>query len=368
MNRKPKRAINMKPRAARKKSPTILQDRKTPSKIRALKTCAATLSIVILSSGCVVGSESPPEEQGNVSNEANPNPEPGEEDSQAIAISSTITTTTDIGHELQIDVHGLERLENDLIRLRIGVTNNSNERFTLFDGLSEEGDQNTASQITLIDTENQQRYLSYDQSDGSCLCSTLAGGSISQGETAEMWVAYPEPPPETEVMTITTPLTPPLFDVPVSTSSETIETRGLAEPEILDLTMISDSLEDQTGRTESNDEISIILSSDVLFETNSAELNSESQEILNQVAREINEASSNVVQIDGHADNTGSDSVNLPLSQERAESVENILSEMVNRNDVTFEVEGHGSSDPIAENNTEEGRERNRRVSVTFEK
>lgn len=132
--------------------------------------------------------------------------------------------------------------------------------------------------------------------------------------------------------------------------------------------MISDDTDDNTGRTESEDEVSIILSSDVLFETNSAELNSNAHEILEQVAREINDARSPVVNIDGYADNTGSDSVNIPLSQDRAESVKSVLSELVTREGVSFEDEGHGSADPIGDNETEEGRERNRRVSVTFEK
>lgn len=132
--------------------------------------------------------------------------------------------------------------------------------------------------------------------------------------------------------------------------------------------MISDDTDDNTGRTESEDEVSIILSSDVLFETNSAELSSNAQEILEQVATEINDASSSVVNVDGYADNTGSDSVNIPLSQNRAESVKSVLSELVTREGVSFEDEGHGSADPIGDNETEEGRERNRRVSVTFEK
>ncbi|AFR10579.1 ompA family protein [Nocardiopsis alba ATCC BAA-2165] len=170
-------------------------------------------------------------------------------------------------------------------------------------------------------------------------------------------------------MTILTPLTPPLINIPISRSSESLENNNLEDPEILDLTMISDSLEgDQTGRTESGDEVSIILSSDVLFDTNSAELTEESEEILKQVAQEIDDSNSTTVSIDGHADNTGSDSVNIPLSKERAESVESSLSELITREGVAFEIEGHGSADPIADNDTNEGRERNRRVSVTFEK
>lgn len=180
---------------------------------------------------------------------------------------------------------------------------------------------------------------------------------------------YPAPPGNLNEMTVATPITPPMLDIPITSSPESVENVNLEDPQILDLTMISDSLDgDQTGRTESADDVSIILSSDILFETGSANLSSNAEEILEQVAREIDDATSSSVSIDGYADNTGNDAINIPLSQERAESVESALSDLITRDGVTFNVEGHGSADPIADNETEDGRERNRRVSVTFEK
>ncbi|WP_433698110.1 OmpA family protein [Nocardiopsis sp. CA-288880] len=325
--------------------------------------------MLILTSACVVDSGNG-EPTGNASEGAagieNPAPE-AENPSEQEIIASTITSSTDIGHQLQIDVYALEKVGNGLLRLRLGITNNSGSNFRISQGLSDENNPYTANRVTLIDSANQTRHLSFDQSSGDCFCLPF-DGPIGSGETVATWVVFPEPPPGIEAMTITTPLTPPLLDVPITDSSEVIENDGLSDPQIIPLTMISDNTEDQTGRTESGDEVSIILSSDVLFETNSADLSSDAQEILEQVATEINDASSSVVNIDGHADNTGSDAVNIPLSQERAEAVETALSEQINRDGVTFEVQGHGSNDPIAENDTEEGQERNRRVSVTFEK
>ncbi|WP_236568094.1 MULTISPECIES: OmpA family protein [unclassified Nocardiopsis] len=282
-------------------------------------------------------------------------------------IASSITSSTAIGEAYQIDIYALERVGEDLIRLRFGVTNNSGRSYFFDDSLGGIANPYTGGRITLLDAVNKTRHLSLNQSDGSCFCSTLVE-DIQPGETAEMWVIFPEPPPEVEAMTITTPITPPIFDIPISNSSETVENSGLSKPEIIPLTMISDDTADNTGRTESGDEVSIILSSDVLFETNSSQLNSNAEEILEQVAQEINDASSTVVKVDGYADNTGSDNVNIPLSEDRAKAVEAALSELVSREGVAFEVEGHGSADPIGDNDTEEGRERNRRVSVTFEK
>jgi len=119
---------------------------------------------------------------------------------------------------------------------------------------------------------------------------------------------------------------------------------------------------------ESKEDLSILLSSDVLFDFDSAELTSDADEIIEQVASEIDQSSSETVTIEGYTDNQGPDSVNIPLSQDRAESVESRISDLVTRDDVTFETEGHGSNDPVADNDTAEGQELNRRVTVTFEK
>ena len=334
-----------------------------PQKRTRISSLAFASSLALIT-GCVVGTESEghPESSNTESHESS-DENPG--NNQPIA--STVTSSTEIGNQLQIDIQALEAVDNGLLRLQLSITNNSESSFRISQGLSDSDNPYTANKVTLIDSVNQKRYLSYRQSDGSCFCLPFEG-PIKSGETVDTWVIFPEAPPEVESMTITTPLTPPLLDIPISNSTESIENPGLQDPEILDLTMISDDLEEQTGRSESGEEVSIILSSDVLFETNSSDLSNESQEILEQVATEIDEATSEVVNIDGYADNTGNDSVNIPLSLERAESVESQLNSLLQREDIAFKSDGHGSADPIAENDTEEGRERNRRVTVTFAK
>ncbi|MDE3719895.1 OmpA family protein [Nocardiopsis sp. N85] len=337
-----------------------------PKKI--IKITLLVASFIALTSSCVVPPEGNIEKEDGGSGNENTNTPPHEDPgSSKNIIASSITSSTTLGGQFQIDVYSLERVDSDLLRLRLGITNKSGEDFRISQGLSDDNNPYTANAVTLIDTKNQNRHISHKQNNGDCFCLAFEG-PIESGETVETWVIFPAPPSDVEAMTITTPLTPPLLDIPVSESSETIESAGLSSPEIFPLTNISDNTEDQTGRTENNEEVSIILSSDVLFETNKSELSPEAQEILDQVAQEINDANSETVKIDGHADNTGSDSVNLSLSQDRAATVESALSELVAREGIEFEVQGHGSSDPIADNNTEEGRERNRRVSVTFAK
>lgn len=327
----------------------------------------ATAALIISASGCVVSSEEAPHGSEDKADDPPPQEDPGDESQGTEILASSTTSSTSIGGDLKLDIHALERVGDDFLRLRLSVTNNSTDNFTLGYNLASTETEDSGGGITLIDSINQQRYLSYEQSDGRCFCNSL-DGTIASGSTENLWVIFPAPPDDLESMTVATPATPPMLDIPISTSSEFIENNNLGERKVLDLTLISDNIEDQTGRTESGEEISILLSSDVLFETNRSDLNDEAQGILEQVAQEIDDANSSTVSIDGYADNTGEDSINIPLSKERAESVESALSDLINREGVHLEVEGHGSADPIANNNTEEGRERNRRVSVTFEK
>ena len=99
------------------------------------------------------------------------------------------------------------------------------------------------------------------------------------------------------------------------------------------------------------------------FETGSAVLKPTAQEQLKNVA-EILKAYPNVkVKIGGYTDNTGDDAGNMKLSQERAA---NTMKELVNLGVAAsrLEAEGYGEQFPVASNDTEEGRQRNRRIDV----
>ena len=68
----------------------------------------------------------------------------------------------------------------------------------------------------------------------------------------------------------------------------------------------------------------------------------------------------------GHTDNVGSDEYNQKLSEDRAEAVKSYLVKK-GVGEISITAEGKGESEPIADNNTSEGRDKNRRVvfSVT---
>lgn len=72
------------------------------------------------------------------------------------------------------------------------------------------------------------------------------------------------------------------------------------------------------------------------------------------------------VRVVGHTDSTGSDPHNLDLSQRRAQAVAEALKPLITISGVTYDVSGVGEADPVDSNATDEGRRRNRRVSVVI--
>jgi outer membrane protein OmpA-like peptidoglycan-associated protein len=69
--------------------------------------------------------------------------------------------------------------------------------------------------------------------------------------------------------------------------------------------------------------------------------------------------------VEGHTDNTGTDAINQPLSERRARAVVN---EAMSRGVVPERItsKGYGSSQPVADNATMEGRQANRRVEIAI--
>jgi outer membrane protein OmpA-like peptidoglycan-associated protein len=101
----------------------------------------------------------------------------------------------------------------------------------------------------------------------------------------------------------------------------------------------------------------------ILFATGSSTLSPDSQDALTKFAQTLVENPETNISISGHTDNTGSDAINQPLSEKRAESVANFLAlKGVARNRMT--TVGNGSKQPVVSNDTPEGRTKNRRVEI----
>lgn len=120
----------------------------------------------------------------------------------------------------------------------------------------------------------------------------------------------------------------------------------------------------QTVKDSNNlDAIRLVLGSAILFNTGSSELNATAQAALSRIAHNFNQYPDTDITIVGYTDNTGSYEVNMKLSNRRAESVFDYLSRhgVAAKRMRTF---GKGWEDPIASNETAEGREQNRRVEL----
>ncbi|GHD21585.1 hypothetical protein GCM10007147_15160 [Nocardiopsis kunsanensis] len=336
------------------------------NRIATLSHSILATALTVTLTGCVVAPENESGESGDHTKNPDEDSPEGQNNEHGF-IETSYTTSTELGVNLEIGVRPLELIEEKSLKLSMEVSNSSGKDYAIEDALSDPENPYSASATTLIDPATQSRHLNNELEDGSCYC-TFTQGVLESGDSINLEVMFPPPPEGTDFMTVTTPVTSPFFDVPIIESSESAE-EDYTEGEILSLTMISND-EGNSGwsEQENDEELSILLSSDVLFDFDSAELTSEADEIIEQVASEIDQSNSSTVAIKGYTDDQGSDSVNIPLSEERAESVETSLSDIITRDDVKFETEGHGSSDPVADNRTDEGRELNRRVTVTFEK
>ncbi len=103
------------------------------------------------------------------------------------------------------------------------------------------------------------------------------------------------------------------------------------------------------------------VTNNILFETGKATLKAESMAEIQKVAEYMKKNPSVRFEVQGHTDNQGSDAVNDPLSQQRAEAVVKAL-EGLGVDAFNLRAVGKGSHEPVAENTTDEGRAKNRRV------
>lgn len=110
-------------------------------------------------------------------------------------------------------------------------------------------------------------------------------------------------------------------------------------------------------------DITGLLQTPVNFDTDGYSLASSSQGLLGQIAEKIKACPDADIAVKGFTDDTGGDAINQPLSANRAKSVADFLvSQGVAADSVTSE--GFGSANPVADNNTPEGRAQNRRVEI----
>jgi outer membrane protein OmpA-like peptidoglycan-associated protein len=140
----------------------------------------------------------------------------------------------------------------------------------------------------------------------------------------------------------------------------------LATPKVLDIKSV---VEDQSGderREDTNADVTFALQAEVLFGKDSARLGGEAKARIATIAEEIKKQNATQVRVFGFTDNLGSSAHGDVLSKQRANAVQAVLDQDLNDPNVTFEVRGYGEQYPIADNSTEAGRKKNRRVEISF--
>lgn len=112
-----------------------------------------------------------------------------------------------------------------------------------------------------------------------------------------------------------------------------------------------------------DNQLRLSIPNDISFASGRHDLQPRLMPILDQFAAGLNQQPEMEVRIVGHTDNTGSDALNDPLSVMRAQSARDYL---VRRGVAAsrIAIDGRGSREPVADNSTEAGRARNRRIDI----
>ncbi|WP_240197428.1 OmpA family protein [Nonomuraea lactucae] len=132
-------------------------------------------------------------------------------------------------------------------------------------------------------------------------------------------------------------------------------------------------LDGTESESERGTQVTVALTSDVLFPLDKWALTPTARQRLRQVAGKVRaETAGGVVKIEGHTDDQGSDACNLTLSRRPAQAVERAVRGVLSGAGVTLQAGGYGESRPKFPNMVEgrpieKNREKNRRVEIVFD-
>ncbi|MFD7546893.1 OmpA family protein [Streptomyces sp. NPDC059578] len=140
---------------------------------------------------------------------------------------------------------------------------------------------------------------------------------------------------------------------------------SLAPAKVLDIKSVVEEMGGEERREDTNTEVKFALQAEVLFPKNSPKLNPEALSRIKAIADEIRKLKATNIRVFGFTDDLGSYEHGKLLSKRRADSVHDALAADLGP-EVTYEVRGYSEDYPIADNSSEQGRRKNRRVEVSF--
>ncbi|MFC5834497.1 OmpA family protein [Nonomuraea insulae] len=133
-----------------------------------------------------------------------------------------------------------------------------------------------------------------------------------------------------------------------------------------------ESMDGTESETKQGRQVTVAVTSDVLFALDKWRLTAKARQRLAKVAEKVDaEGAGGVVKIEGHTDDQGTDSYNVTLSQRRAQAVQAVMRGLLTGSGVTLESHGYGESRPKLPNiiegkPVEKNRAKNRRVEIVF--
>ncbi|MFE9397461.1 OmpA family protein [Streptomyces flavidovirens] len=139
----------------------------------------------------------------------------------------------------------------------------------------------------------------------------------------------------------------------------------LAPARVIDIKSVVEDLGGEERREDTNSDVKFALQAEVLFGKDSAKLNAEAASRIKAIADEILAQKATKIRVFGFTDDLGSYEHGKVLSKKRADAVQQELNKSLDST-VTFEIRGYSEDYPIADNDSEEGRKKNRRVEVSF--
>lgn len=336
----------------------------------------APLAALILVSAC---SATPPEaaEKPSAAPATSHSASPSAVVDDAPVLASTQSTKTP---QLKADVVGLNRVAGKHLVAQIRLSNSGEKQVSwtgeMGDPTRELGEIRWASGIGVLDAAARRWLLPYKPADSPCLCSDQErddlGYFVEPGKPITVYAVLPAPSGNPATTTIVTPIGPPMLNVPISDEAPAGD---FPDPDAQQVTVLSHRLIAPSQSLDKSDEIAddgkdlqVSLSSDVLFAVDKATLTPKARAVLARTAKLIDASPADAVKVEGHADSSGNDAINDPLSLRRAQAVQRALATLLTRQGVAFQSKGYGSRKPLYSNDTDEGMRRNRRVTVTFTK
>ncbi|MFG3495143.1 OmpA family protein [Streptomyces sp. NPDC047928] len=187
----------------------------------------------------------------------------------------------------------------------------------------------------------------------------LAGAQVT-GAAGARADETPSTPPGTE-----STLPPPEIDAEAP-GLKMRDGATLAPAKVLPIISIVESEGGEERREETSSNLKFALQAEVLFGKDSAKLTPDANSRIATIAEEIKKQNASKVRIFGFTDNLGSSAHGDVLSKQRADAVHRVLAPLLASDGITYEIRGYGEQFPIADNSTEEGRKKNRRVEVSF--